>query len=104
MFGWQGEGRVTHEIVELLSKSTEDDDHGATYRTLASFVEDVLVAQRWWQVEHFRRLESGPWLLTLLEGDDAVLDLPALAQKAPLAIVLRESHRAKAPPHAASSA
>jgi len=45
MFGWQGEGRVTHEIVELLSKSTEDDDHGATYRTLASFVEDVLVAR-----------------------------------------------------------
>lgn len=74
-------------IVEVLSKSTEDYDHGAKfahYRTLPSFVEYVLVAQRRRQVEHFRRLESGQWLLTLLEGDDAVLELSALGCTVPL--------------------
>lgn len=74
-------------IVEVLSKSTEDYDHGAKfahYRTIPSFVEYVLVAQRKRQVEHFRRLESGQWLLTVLEGDDAVLELPSLERAIPL--------------------
>jgi Uma2 family endonuclease len=74
-------------IVEVLSSSTEDYDHGAKfahYRTLPSFVEYVLVSQRRREVEHFRKLESGQWLLTVLEGDDAVLELPALGCAIPL--------------------
>jgi Uma2 family endonuclease len=74
-------------IVEVLSKSTEDYDHGAKfahYRTIPGFVEYVLVAQRKRKVEHFRRLESGQWLMTELEGDDAVLELPSLGCAIPL--------------------
>lgn len=74
-------------IVEVLSKSTEDYDHGAKfahYRSIPSFAEYVLVAQRRRQVEHFHRLDSGQWLLTVLESDDAVLELPALQCALPL--------------------
>ena len=74
-------------IVEVLSKSTEDYDHGAKfahYRSIPSFVEYVLVSQREHQVEHFRRLESGQWLRTVLQGDEAVLELPALECTLPL--------------------
>jgi Uma2 family endonuclease len=74
-------------IVEVLSKSTEDYDHGAKfahYRTIPSFLEYVLVSQRERHVEHFQRLASGQWLLTVLEGDDAVLELPALECTIPL--------------------
>jgi Uma2 family endonuclease len=74
-------------IVEVLSKSTEDYDHGAKfahYRTIPSFVEYVLVSQRTRQVEHFRRIEPGEWLLKVLEGDEAVLELPALGCAIPL--------------------
>ena len=81
-------------IVEVLSKSTEDYDHGAKfahYRTIPSFVEYVLVSQRRHQVEHFRRLESGQWLLTVLDGDEAVLDLPALECSIPLREIYAET-------------
>lgn len=74
-------------IVEVLSKSTEGYDRGAKfahYRTIDGFAEYVLVSQRERRVEHFRRLESGQWLLTLLEGDAAVLELPALACAIPV--------------------
>jgi Uma2 family endonuclease len=74
-------------IVEVLSKSTEDYDHGAKfahYRTIPSFVEYVLVSQRARQVEVFRRLEPGEWLLKVLEGDDAVLELVSLGCTIPL--------------------
>ncbi|MFO0762203.1 MAG: Uma2 family endonuclease [Byssovorax sp.] len=74
-------------IVEVLSKSTENYDHGAKfahYRTIPGFIEYVLVSQRKPQVEHFRRLQEGQWLLTVLEGDDAVLELPSLDCAIPL--------------------
>lgn len=74
-------------IVEVLSKSTEGYDRGAKfahYRTIPGFVEYVLVSQRERRVEHFRRLDSGQWLLTVLEGDGAVLELPSLECSIPL--------------------
>ena len=74
-------------IVEVLSTSTEGYDRGAKfahYRTIAGFVEYVLVSQSGRRIEHFRRLESGQWLLTLLEGDQAELDLPSLGCRVPL--------------------
>lgn len=81
-------------IVEVLSKSTEGYDRGAKfahYRTIPGFTEYVLVSQRGRQIEHFRRLESGQWLLTLLEGDDAVLELPSLGCEIPLAEIYAQT-------------
>jgi Uma2 family endonuclease len=81
-------------IVEVLSKSTADYDHGAKfahYRTIPSLAEYVLVSQRRHEVEHFRRLESGQWLLTVLEGDEAVLDLPAIECSIPLREIYAEA-------------
>ena len=74
-------------IVEVLSESTEGYDRGAKfahYRTLPGFVEYVLVSQRARRIEHFKRLEAGQWLLTVLEGDEAVLELPSLGCAIPL--------------------
>jgi Uma2 family endonuclease len=68
-------------IVEVLSGSTEGYDHGAKfahYQRLASLAEYVLVAQDERRVDHYRRLETGQWLLTVHEGDAAVVALPAL--------------------------
>src|SRR5262245_37216731 len=63
-------------IVEVLSKSTEAYDRGAKfahYQSIPSFDEYVLVSQYERRVEHFRRLEAGQWLLTVLMGDEALL-------------------------------
>lgn len=81
-------------IVEVLSTSTEGYDRGAKfahYRTIQGFVEYVLVSQRGRRIEHFRRLESGQWLLTLLEEDDAVLELPSLDCAIPLAEIYAQT-------------
>jgi Uma2 family endonuclease len=81
-------------IVEVLSSSTEGYDRGAKfahYRTIESFAEYVLVWQRAHRVEHFRRLDSGQWLLTLLEGDDALLELPSLGCTIPLGEIFAQT-------------
>jgi Uma2 family endonuclease len=74
-------------IVEVLSMSTEAYDRGAKfahYQTIPSFAEYVLVSQYERRVEHFRRLETGQWLLTVHTGDEARLVLPALGFEIPL--------------------
>ena len=74
-------------IVEVLSHSTEAEDRGAKfahYRAIPSFVEYVLVSQAAHRVEHFRRVESGRWLMTPLEGDEALLELSSLGCSIPL--------------------
>lgn len=74
-------------IVEVLSGSTEAYDRGAKfahYRTIPSFVEYVLVSQSAHRIDHFRRTESGQWLMTPLEGDEAVLELGSLGFRVPL--------------------
>ena len=45
----------------------------------------MLVSQEARRVEHFRRLETGQWLLTVHEGNAAELELPALGCVIPLA-------------------
>lgn len=73
-------------IVEVLSPSTEAYDRGekfAQYRQLDSLVEYVLVAQDKMRVEHFRRHDS-QWLLTALDGADAVLTLESIGCTVPL--------------------
>lgn len=77
-------------IVEVLSDSTEAYDRGAKfahYRTLASLEEYVLVSQHEQKIEHYRRLETGQWVLTVYEGEAAVVDLPTLGGALSLAEV-----------------
>jgi Uma2 family endonuclease len=75
-------------VVEVLSSSTEAYDRGAKfahYQSIASLEEYVLVSQTPERVEHYRRLETGQWLLTVSEGEGAVLVLPGLGCDVPLA-------------------
>ena len=63
-------------IVEVLSPSTADYDRGgkfAHYRTLASLREYVVVAIDTRSVVRYRRLPSGEWLMTELEGGNLEL-------------------------------
>ena len=72
-------------IVEVLSESTEAYDRGqkfAHYRTLDSLKEYVLVAQAERRVEHYRRLDTGQWVLT--EYREGAVTLPALDVALPL--------------------
>ncbi len=74
-------------VVEVLSKSTEAYDRGAKfahYQTIPSLSEYVLVSQYERRIEHFHLLETGQWLLTVLQGDEARLLLPALGCEIPL--------------------
>jgi Uma2 family endonuclease len=69
-------------IVEVLSDSTESYDRGTKflhYQSIASLTDYVLVAQDERRVDHYRKLETGQWLLTVYKGDDAVLELPSLS-------------------------
>lgn len=68
-------------LVEVLSDATEAYDRGAKfahYRSIPSFVEYVLVAQDERRVEHFQRIETGQWLLTVYRGEGARVVLLAL--------------------------
>lgn len=83
-------------LVEILSPSTEAYDRGAKfahYQGIGSLEEYVLVTQASTRVEHYRRLESGQWLLTVREGDDAVLELPGLGCEIPLAEIYEDIDR-----------
>ena len=65
-------------IVEVLSPSTEGWDRGpkfALYKRLPSLVHYVLVAQDYWQIDHFRRMDDGSWRMTSHgPGDEVDLD------------------------------
>jgi Uma2 family endonuclease len=68
-------------IVEVLSDSTEAYDRGAKfahYQSIVSLEEYVLVSTRERRVEHYRRQESGQWLLTVHVGDESRVAFPAL--------------------------
>jgi Uma2 family endonuclease len=77
-------------IASVLSDSTEAYDRGAKfahYRSIPSLLEYVLVSQDEHRIEHYRRLESGQWVLTVYEGDAAAAELPALGCTLSLAAV-----------------
>lgn len=83
-------------VIEVLSSSTEAYDRGAKfahYQSISSLEEYVLVSQTQKRVEHFRRLETGQWLLTVSEEDAAVLVLPALGCEIPLAELYENTER-----------
>lgn len=67
-------------IAEVLSKSTQDYDHGAkfsAYRTVESFREYLLIDQYSIHVEHYVKTAANQWLLSEFYGPNAVLSLSA---------------------------
>jgi Uma2 family endonuclease len=63
-------------IAEVLSKSTQDYDHGekfAAYRTIANFREYLLIDQYSIHVEHYIKTAANQWLLS--EYDDPKVTL-----------------------------
>ncbi|MEZ4300246.1 MAG: Uma2 family endonuclease [Polyangiaceae bacterium] len=77
-------------VVEVLSSSTEAYDRGAKfahYRGLPSFQEYLLISQHVPLAEHYRRLDTGQWILTAYEGEAAIVKLPSLECELPLADV-----------------
>jgi Uma2 family endonuclease len=67
-------------IIEVLSPSTEAHDPGAkwiSYRELPTLAEYLLVAQDRPSVEHYVREREG-WMLTVVTGLDAVVQLPSI--------------------------
>ncbi len=73
-------------IVEVLSDSTERYDRGdkfASYRSVATFIDYVLVSQTSVLVEHFHRLPDGTWLYRAL-GPGEQLALPSLGCEIPV--------------------
>lgn len=88
---YQGAGTTTVInpllIVEVASKSTKNYDQGDKfdyYRSLPSFREYLLVEQSRWRVTQHLKTNTGQWLLTDYEADDAVIDLATLMIRLPL--------------------
>lgn len=82
-------------LVEVLSDSTEAFDRGdkfARYRTDPVLQEYVLVSQRARRVEHFRRMETGKWELTIFGPEDEVV-LPALGVAVPMSEIYLAAER-----------
>ncbi len=74
-------------VLEVLSKSTRNYDRGdkfACYRTIPELREYVLVDQYAMHVEQFAKNEGDQWVLTELDGPDAVLAFSAVAVQIPL--------------------
>ncbi len=76
-------------VVEVLSPTTENKDRGPKlfgYRTLPSLRGYLLGT---W-VEHWSRQDDGRWLVTELDEVTAILDLPEVGCKLPLAEVYED--------------
>ncbi len=75
-------------IAEVLSKSTQDYDHGekfSAYRTIASFREYLLIDQYKFHVEHYVKTATNQWLLS--EYDDPQITLSFSAFDAQVQII-----------------
>jgi len=65
-------------IVEVLSKSTGNYDHGDKfkfYRSIPEFQEYILIDQYQYSVEQFVKTETGKWQLNFYESADSILTL-----------------------------
>lgn len=75
-------------IVEVLSLSTEGYDRGKKfelYRTIESFLEDLIVHQDRRHVEHYSRQEDGSWLLREHSGVEGSVVVARLGVRISLA-------------------
>jgi Uma2 family endonuclease len=67
-------------IAEILSKSTQDYDHGekfSAYRTIESFREYLLIDQHSIHVEHYVKTSANQWLLSEYADPNKTLSLSA---------------------------
>jgi Uma2 family endonuclease len=75
-------------VAEVLSKSTQDYDHGekfSAYRTINSFCEYLLIDQYSIHVEHYVKMAANQWLLS--EYDDPNVTLTLRTFEAQIAII-----------------
>lgn len=80
-------------IIEVLSKSTAEDDRSdkfQAYWSLDSFEEYVLVDQYRLRVEYFRRVNEKLWELLVFTQPDDVLTLKSIEVELPLAQIYRQ--------------
>lgn len=69
-------------IAEVLSKSTQDYDHGekfSAYRTIDSFREYLLINQFSIHVEHYVKTAANQWLLSEYDAPNVTLSLSTFA-------------------------
>jgi Uma2 family endonuclease len=69
-------------IAEVLSKSTQNYDHGdkfLTYRTIPSFSEYLLIDQYNIRIEHFVKMAEQEWRMTEYTDPSVVLSLSSIA-------------------------
>ena len=69
-------------IVEVLSPSTADYDHGkkfSIYREIPSLKDYLLVHTQEIMIEHFTPQADGSWLLAYHKGMDAVVELKSIS-------------------------
>ncbi|MBP0016565.1 MAG: Uma2 family endonuclease [Cyanobacteria bacterium SBLK] len=75
-------------IVEVLSKSTrsyDKDEKFASYRTLPSFCEYLLIDQYRFHVEQYSKTDNGKWLFCEYEGENSSLFLSTIELEIALA-------------------
>lgn len=74
-------------IAEILSKSTQDYDHGekfSAYRTIESFCEYLLVDQYSIHVEHYVKTAANQWLLSEYYDPQVILALNTFETRIPI--------------------
>ena len=81
-------------IIEVLSASTDHYDRGekwSHFRKLASLRHYVLLSQSEFLAEHYSRASSEQeiWQYVVLQGTEAILDLPAIPAHLPLGELYR---------------
>jgi Uma2 family endonuclease len=67
-------------VIEVLSPSTESYDRAgkfASYRTLPSLTDYVLIATQFQQIEHYQR-QGGNWLLHIAQNVEECINLPSV--------------------------
>ncbi len=67
-------------IAEVLSKSTQDYDHGekfSAYRSIEGFREYLLIDQYSFQIEHYVKTAANQWLLSEYDDPNTTLSLSA---------------------------
>ncbi|MGI4870518.1 MAG: Uma2 family endonuclease [Janthinobacterium lividum] len=75
-------------VAEVLSPSTADYDRStkmAAYQKLPSLRHYLLIWQAGWTVDWYRRTPANEWVHTLLDGPEAILEIPDLDLRLPLA-------------------
>jgi Uma2 family endonuclease len=74
-------------IVEVLSENTESYDRGEkfkTYRQIVSFVEYVLIEQRFAMVEVFSKIEDNNWQYRFYDNLEQMVQFNSISAQIPM--------------------